>query len=423
MTRKFALQGDYDLNDIATILQALDDYAKSAKADAHVFRQDLLSAGAEGAGAAVTPRRIPALMEKLRRSAEIGTREDREASSSQFDNWYEAKVDAQPDAMKALVQQYSLDIDHTGGGCLAYARHYEDNWYWWLTADDGTSLPIDPDDKTCQIGAYHPDGEWWLNSSATPHQALSVIGTFVAVAKARFAAGHPATFAEFKEILTTAQTSGYFVPDEATAIAEILTATEEISDDRPLWQREFPRFEADWIPDLPEGFEDYSWHNDACPRFHNIMRDLVLWVDYPDPQEREIVENLRYSVCRELDDGSMEDLYSADEWSLVQDFIDNYTPPAGTAPNYNTLLMLAEEAKCKSDNDWGSERQVEAENRFFKAARQRFPDHFSDTNDDWQEAIHKATSDEIIEEAMRRIVQEVVKQNPNLAALLAPKTN
>lgn len=421
MTKKFAIQGDYDLNDIATILQALDDYAKSPKAEAHVFRQDLLPAGAEGAGAAVTPRRIPALIDKLRRSAELATAEEREASFSQFDAWLTEKVAAQPEAMKALVDQYQLDVDHTGGGCLAYARHYEDGWYWWLTASDGTSLPDNPDDSSCQIGAYHPDQEWCLNSAATPRQALSVVGTFVNVAKARHAAGHGATIADFRDILKTAQASGYFVPEEADAIAEILAARELAhSEEKPQWQREFPRFQADWIPELPEAFDDYSWHNDACPRFHDVMRDLVLWVDYPNPQDRETPENLRYAVCREGDDGSKDPLIAADEWAVVKDFIDNYTPPAGTAPNYNTLLMLAEDAKCKTDDDWGSDRQSAAETRFWNAAIARFPDQFADTNDDWQEAIHKATSDEIIEEAMRRIVKEVVRQNPNLASLLSP---
>ena len=420
MTKKFAIPGDYDLNDIATILQALDDYAKSPKAAAHVFRQDLLPAGAEGAGAAVTPRRIPALIEKLRRSAELATKEDRESTHARFEGRVAAKISAQPEPIMVLADQFDLDIDQTGGGCLAYARHYEDGWYWWLTADDGISLPGDPDEPSCQIGAYHPEQEWWLRSSATPLQALRVIDSFVNVAKARFAAGHQAAAAEFHDILSTALTSGYFAPEEAAAIAEILAERDLAqSEEKPQWQREFPRFERDWIPDLPDTFEDYSWHNDACPRFHDIMRDLVLWVDYPNPQDREIPENLRYAVCREGDDGSKEPLIAADAWTVVKDFIDNYTPPAGTAPNYNTLLMLAEDAKCKTDDDWGSDRQSAAETRFWNAAMARFPDQFADTNDDWQEAIHKATSDEIIEEAMRRIVKEVVRQNPNLASLLS----
>jgi hypothetical protein len=422
MFPKFPLSGEFDLNDVATILEALERYAKSPEAKMHAFRRDIFPADYGGAGAAVTPLRIPQIMEMVRIAAESATRVDREIAAHHFSDAIENKIQRQPDSMKALAEQYQLDVDHTGGGCLAYARHYDDGWYFWLTAEDGASLPDNPDDSTCQIGAYHPTDEWWLNSSATPRQALSIIGSFVVLAKARYAAGQEATIATLRDILTTAQSSGHLVPEEAEAIAAILTAPESIgTDEQPQWQREFPRFQADWIPELPPTFEDYSWHNDACPRFHDIMRDLVLWVDYPDPQEREMPQNLRFSVCRDLDDGSMEELYSADEWQGVKEFIEHYTPPAGTAPNYNTLLMLAEQAKCKTDDDWGSERQINAENRFFKAAMQRFPDHFADTNDDWQEAIHKATSDEIIEEAMRRIAKEVVRQNPNLAALIEKK--
>ncbi|WP_114946489.1 hypothetical protein [Microvirga calopogonii] len=422
MFPKFPLNGDFDLNDVATILEALEHYAKSPEAKTHAFRRDIFPAEYEGAGAAVTPLRIPQIMEMVRTAAESATRIDREMAARHFSDAIENTIQRQPDPMKALTEQHQLDVDHTGGGCLAYARHYEDGWYFWLTAEDGASLPDNPDDPACQIGAYHPTEDWWLNSSATPRQALSVIGTFVVFAKARYAAGQEATITGFRDILTTAHSSGHFVTDEAEAIAAILAAPEPPqAGEEPQWKREFPEFKADWIPELPPGFEDYSWHNDACPRFHDTMRDLVVWVDYPESQDRELPENLRFGVCRERDDGSLEDLYSADEWTLVRDFFDNYSPPAGSAPNYNTLLMLAEDAKCKTDEDWGSDRQVDAENRFFKAAMQRFPDHFTDTNDDWQEAIHKATSDEIIDEAMRRIVKEVVRQSPQLATLLEKK--
>ncbi|QRM35075.1 hypothetical protein [Microvirga sp. VF16] len=55
---------------------------------------------------------------------------------------------------------------------------------------------------------------------------MSVIGTFVTFAKTRFAAGQEATIANLRDILTTAQSSGYFVPEEAEAIAAILAAPE-----------------------------------------------------------------------------------------------------------------------------------------------------------------------------------------------------
>jgi hypothetical protein len=213
MFPKFPLSGEFDLNDVATILEALERYAKSPEAKMHAFRRDIFPADYGGAGAAVTPLRIPQIMEMVRIAAESATRVDREISAHHFSDAIENKIQRQPDSMKALAEQYQLDVDHTGGGCLAYARHYEDGWYFWLTAEDGASLPDNPDDPTCQIGAYHPTEEWWLNSSATPRQALSIIGSFVVLAKARYAAGQEASIATLRDILTTAQSSGHFVPE------------------------------------------------------------------------------------------------------------------------------------------------------------------------------------------------------------------
>jgi hypothetical protein len=52
----------------------------------------------------------------------------------------------------------------------------------------------------------------------------------------------------------------------------------------PLWLKEFGEDFA--VPsDMPAGFEDVSWHNDACPSFHLRDGSLKLWVDHPDPEQ------------------------------------------------------------------------------------------------------------------------------------------
>ena len=65
-----------------------------------------------------------------------------------------------------------------------------------------------------------------------------------------------------------------------------------------------------------------------------------------------------------------------------------------------TLEQLAEDARPVDDDDWGTERQIDAENRFFDECRRRSPSKFDDAGDfgDW---CLKATSEERIDEALR----------------------
>ena len=49
------------------------------------------------------------------------------------------------------------------------------------------------------------------------------------------------------------------------------------------------------LPTL-DGFVDDSWQHDACPSMLNIERNLKLWVDYVDPDRRE-VGGARYTLC------------------------------------------------------------------------------------------------------------------------------
>ncbi len=44
------------------------------------------------------------------------------------------------------------------------------------------------------------------------------------------------------------------------------------------------------------GFVDDSWQNDVCPSLLNEARNLKLWVDYVDPDRRE-VGGARYTLC------------------------------------------------------------------------------------------------------------------------------
>jgi hypothetical protein len=92
----------------------------------------------------------------------------------------------------------------------------------------------------------------------------------------------------------------------------------------PDYKIEFPRFDELDLP-IPDGFEDHSWHNDACPSFAMKLSDsnyLRLWVDYKDKKDSDFadVQDDRYFRFGLV-------LYSADmEWirdlSHTNDFAD-----------------------------------------------------------------------------------------------------
>jgi len=60
------------------------------------------------------------------------------------------------------------------------------------------------------------------------------------------------------------------------------------------YQKEFPDFVLD--VQLPEGFEDTSWHNNICPSFKR--GDVEIFVDYADTALRELPDSPRFSVQR-----------------------------------------------------------------------------------------------------------------------------
>lgn len=89
------------------------------------------------------------------------------------------------------------------------------------------------------------------------------------------------------------------------------------------WDRaatEFPNYPANTLPELPKGFEDTSWRKDTCPSA--CSDTLQLFLDYPNPTDREDPELLRYSLYRITDDGA-EDILDTDNWSEMLAAIEN----------------------------------------------------------------------------------------------------
>ena len=62
------------------------------------------------------------------------------------------------------------------------------------------------------------------------------------------------------------------------------------------YMKEFPDYDG-FLP-MIEGFEDTSWHNDACPSLTYKLKadyELRLYVDYDDPERRE-TGGLKYKL-------------------------------------------------------------------------------------------------------------------------------
>jgi hypothetical protein len=91
------------------------------------------------------------------------------------------------------------------------------------------------------------------------------------------------------------------------------------------YQSEFPDFRSEWIPQLPEGFVDTSWHNDACPSFTDDVLGLVVWINYPDADQREWEGSGRYGLTHLDEDGEhAQDLsrdIDSDDWDEIMDGI------------------------------------------------------------------------------------------------------
>lgn len=85
----------------------------------------------------------------------------------------------------------------------------------------------------------------------------------------------------------------------------------------PHWRREFGASYC--VPTLP-GWTDDSWRNDVCPRFINKANpNLELWVDHPDPAQRETGnETPRFRVAAD------NELYTTDELRAALAFVSAY---------------------------------------------------------------------------------------------------
>lgn len=94
----------------------------------------------------------------------------------------------------------------------------------------------------------------------------------------------------------------------------------------PLWQVEFPDFPVSDLPEIPEGWIDQSWRNDACP-FWLAPPKTGIFVDYGDTAMRDFASGPRFVVVRLEADGTHpvtpdeHPLLATDDWGSVLTFV------------------------------------------------------------------------------------------------------
>lgn len=81
---------------------------------------------------------------------------------------------------------------------------------------------------------------------------------------------------------------------------------------------QFPGYPVDTLPDLT-GLEDCSWHNDTCPSWR--FGQNIIWIDWPNDDDRELPGGYRFIVVRVDDDGCLTEEdpeLETDNWAEVQ---------------------------------------------------------------------------------------------------------
>jgi hypothetical protein len=96
------------------------------------------------------------------------------------------------------------------------------------------------------------------------------------------------------------------------------------------YKTEFPDFVLD--VEIPAGFIDNSWHNDAMPNWIRELPDgrmVVLWVDYLDPAKREILPESGRFILHLMNNtltDVQESYITADYYEITAQLIDYFFP-------------------------------------------------------------------------------------------------
>lgn len=91
----------------------------------------------------------------------------------------------------------------------------------------------------------------------------------------------------------------------------------------------------------------------------------------------------------------------------VRAFYDRWVLTENIEQDIRDLRMLAAKARCEDNDEWGSERQVEAQNNFGSAVEKILPAEEWEKYEDW---CARATTDEMIDFGQQLAVAELLKK-------------
>lgn len=140
------------------------------------------------------------------------------------------------------------------------------------------------------------------------------------------------------------------------------------------------------------GLVDTSWGNDTAPSFA-FQSDPVtgdeafrVYIDAFKPEDREDPTLERFGFT--VPDGVMTD-YGTNDFAMIVASVKE-----ALMPTIDTLREMAKDARPVSDSEWGSDRQITAENKFCAALERYLKpagwDHFEDY-------ALKATTEEMLD--------------------------
>jgi hypothetical protein len=98
---------------------------------------------------------------------------------------------------------------------------------------------------------------------------------------------------------------------------------------------EFPEYSAADMPTILLGkdWQDYSWHNDACPFFVHVKSGIGVWCDHVDSAMRDCPSNSRFCVVQLEREGkdwthpidSAVELFQCDDIALLERYLTRFT--------------------------------------------------------------------------------------------------
>lgn len=123
----------------------------------------------------------------------------------------------------------------------------------------------------------------------------------------------------------------------------------------PHYAMEFPDFPESDMVAIPEGFRDISWRNDACPNFMNDAGDLLIFVDYANPDNREYVNTKRFTLSSYDDANGITPIIETDNWIELCNMI----TPAVMLPAFADIPAIVPAGVDYSKLDWIPIRKID----------------------------------------------------------------